>query len=208
MVDASTPAPDPAVGMIELDSIATGVFAGDAMIKASPLGAIHAGTVHPGRYLVLVSGDTASVEVALEVGREAGAGSLLDSMFLPDIHPDVTSGLVSPDHTALAEGEAIGVVETSTVATVIEAADAGVKAAAVTVASLRLADGLGGKGYVVFGGILAEVEAAVEAAVARAEPTGQLLGHVVVSQLASEMRANLASDLRFNARIAGPSTGG
>ena len=201
-MEEPTSALDPAVGMIELDSIATGVVAGDAMIKASPLGSIYAGTVHPGRYLVLVSGDTASVEIALDVGREAGAGSLLDSMLLPDIHPDVTSRLIATDDTALAEGEAIGVVETSTVATLIEAADAGVKAASVTIASLRLADGLGGKGYTVFGGILAEVEAAVEAAVARAEPTGQLLGHVVVSQLAAEMRHNLATDLRFNARLA------
>ena len=63
---------DPAVGMIELDSIAVGVVTGDAMVKASPLGSINVGTVHPGRYLVLVGGDTASVEVALEVGHATG----------------------------------------------------------------------------------------------------------------------------------------
>ena len=193
---------DPAVGMIELGSIATGVLTGDAMIKASPLGSIYAGTVHPGRYLILVSGDTASVEVALDVGRATGGDGVLDSMFIPDIHPDVTAGLISTDDTAVADGEAIGVVETDTVAAVIDAADAGVKAARVSLASIRLADGLGGKGYLVFGGVLAEVEAAVEAAVVRSEPTGQLHGHVVVSQLAPEMRHNLATDLRFNARLA------
>ena len=193
---------DPAVGMIELDSIATGVLTGDAMIKASPLGSIYAGTVHPGHYLVLVSGDTASVEIALDVGRATGGDRVLDSMFIPDIHPDVTAGLVSTDDTAIADGEAIGVVETTTVAAVIDAADAGVKAASVTLASVRLADGLGGKGYLVFGGVLAEVEAAVEAAVDRAEPTGQLRDSVIVSQLAEEMRHNLVTDLRFNSRLA------
>lgn len=200
MNDVSS-APDPAVGLIELDSIAVGLLAGDAMVKAAPVGSIHTGTVHPGRYLILVSGDTASVDVALEVGQATGGSSVLDQVFLPAIHPDVTAAMVSGDDTATAEGESVGVVETSTVAAVIDAADAGVKAAAVAVATVRLADGLGGKGYVVFGGVLAEVEAAVDSAVARAEPTGQLLSHVVIAQLASEMRHNLASDLRFNERV-------
>ena len=192
---------DPAVGIIELDSIAQGVVTGDAMVKAAPVGSIYAGTVHPGRYLVLVSGDTASVEVALEVGRDVGGTAVLDSIFLPDIHPDVTAAIVATDETATADGEAVGVLESATIATVIEAADAGVKAAPITVASVRLADGLGGKGYLVFGGVLAEVEAAMEAAVARAEPTGALRHAVVVPQLAAEMRHNLATDLRFNMRL-------
>ena len=88
---------DPAVGIIELDSIAQGVVTGDAMVKAAPVGSIYAGTVHPGRYLVLVSGDTASVEVALEVGRDVGGTAVLDSIFLPDIHPDVTAAIVATD---------------------------------------------------------------------------------------------------------------
>jgi microcompartment protein CcmL/EutN len=193
---------DPAVGIVELDSIARGVLTGDAMVKASPVGSIYAGTVHPGRYLVLVSGDTASVDVALDVGRDVGGDAVLDSIFLPDIHPDVAAAIVATEETAQARGEAVGVLETATVATVIEAADAGVKAAPITLASVRLADGLGGKGYLVFGGVLAEVEAAMEAAVARAEPTGALRHAVVVPQLAAEMRHNLATDLRFTARLA------
>jgi len=193
---------DPAVGIIELDSIAQGILTGDAMVKGSPVGSIYAGTVHPGRYLVLVSGDTASVDVAMEIGRDIGGEAVIDSIFLPDIHPDVTTAIVAADETAVAGGEAVGVIETDTVATVIEAADAGVKAAPVTLAGVRLADGLGGKGYLVFGGVLAEVEAAMEAAVARAEPTGSLHRSVIVPQLAAEMRHNLATDLRFNARLA------
>ena len=72
---------DPAIALLEFESISAGIVAGDAMVKASPIGAIYAGTVHPGKYLVLVSGDTASVEIALEVG--AAPGSLGDSVFLP-----------------------------------------------------------------------------------------------------------------------------
>ena len=193
---------DPAVGLLELDSVALGVVTGDAMVKSAPLGSIYAGTVHPGRYLILVSGDTASVEVSLEAGRSAGGEGVIDSVFLPDIHPDVTAAIVTTDEAAVSDGEAVGVLETSTVATVIDAADAGVKAAPVTIATVRLADGLGGKGYVIFGGVLAEVEAAMESATARAEPGGALHQAVIVPQLAAEMRQNLAADLRFNARVA------
>jgi microcompartment protein CcmL/EutN len=193
---------DPAIAIVEFDSIATGIFTGDVMVKASPIGSIYAGTVHPGRYLVLVSGDTASVEVALEAGRDAGALSVIDSIFLPAVHDDVVMAIVSLVDAADFDGDAAGIVETATVASVVEAADAGVKAAAVSLPAVRLADGLGGKGYAVFAGPIAEVEAALEAAVERATPTGQLIRHVIIAQIHAEMRENLAADLRFNQRLA------
>ena len=193
---------DPAIAIVEFDSIATGILTGDAMVKSSPVGAIYAGTVHPGRYLVLVSGDTASVEVALEAGREAGTGSVIDSIFLPAIHEDVVAAIISLVDAADFDGDAVGIVETNTVASVVEAADAGVKAAAVALPAVRLADGLGGKGYAIFTGPVAEVEAALEAAVMQAKPTGHLIRHVIIAQIHAEMRQNLADDLRFNQRLA------
>jgi len=192
---------DPAIGIIELESIAAGVYAGDAMVKSSPIGAIYAGTVHPGRYLILVSGDTASIEVALETGRDAAADALIDTIFLPAVHEDVVAAIVSSVDAADFDGDAAGVVETDTVASIVEAADAGVKAAAVALPAVRLADSLGGKGYALFTGPVAEVEAAVDAAVERTEPTGHLVRHVIIAQIHEEMRQNLADDLRFNQRL-------
>lgn len=191
----------PALGLIELDSIAHGVLTGDAIVKAAPVASIHAGTVHPGRYLVMVAGDTASVEIALDIGQAVGGATVLDSVFLPDVHADVIGAIIRADQTAVSDEEAVGLLETATVATVIDAADAGVKAAGVTLATVRLADGLGGKGYLVLGGAVAEVEAAIESAVARVERTDQLLYWVVIPQLADEMRENLAAELRFNKRL-------
>lgn len=193
---------DPAIAIVEFDSIAAGIFTGDAMVKSSPVSSIYAGTVHPGRYLVLVTGDTASVEVALETGREAGADSVIDSIFLPAVHDDVVAAIVSSVEAADFDGDASGIVETDTVASVVEAADAGVKAAAVSLPAIRLADGLGGKGYAVFTGPVAEVEEAVEVAVERLSPTGHLVRYVIIPQIHEEMRQNLAEDLRFNQRLA------
>lgn len=192
---------DPAIALLEFDSISAGIVAGDAMVKASPIGAIYAGTVHPGNYLVLVSGDTASVEVALATGSDAGGSRLTDSVFLPDIHPDVTAAIVGGAAAVSLRDEALGIVETSTVAAVIDAADAGVKAADVVVSSVRLADGLGGKGYVLFSGVVAEIEAAVEAAVDRVSPHGTLVRSDVIPQLHDEMADNLGAELRFMRRV-------
>ncbi len=101
----------------------------------------------------------------------------------------------------MARHDALGIVETATVATILDAADAGVKAANVELAGIRLADGLGGKGYCLFSGVVAEVEAAVEAAVDRAAPSGELLHDRIIPQLHESMRQNLQSDLRFRRRV-------
>ncbi len=171
------------------------------MVKSSPIGVIYAGTVHPGKYLVMVSGDTASVEIALATGTDIGTPRLLDTVFLPDVHPDVIAAIAGGADRSAPGDEALGIVETSTVAAVIDAADAGAKAADVTVSAVRLADGLGGKGYVLFSGVVAEVEAAVEAAVARTDVHGTLVRSDVIAQLHDEMAANLRSDLRFLRRL-------
>jgi microcompartment protein CcmL/EutN len=191
---------DPAIALLEFDSISAGIVAGDAMVKASPIGSIYAGTVHPGNYLVLVSGDTASVEIALATGSDVGGAQMTDSVFLPDIHPDVAAAIVVGGGASLRD-EALGIVETATVAAVIDAADAGAKAADVTVSSVRLADGLGGKGYVLFSGRISEIEAAVEAAVERTVPHGTLIRSDVIPQLHDEMAHNLGAGLRFMKRV-------
>lgn len=190
---------DPAIGLLEFASIASGIVAGDAMVKASPVGSIYAGTVHPGKYVVLVSGDTASVEVALAAGRSVAAGAVVDSLFLPDVHPAVVGAVVNGSTAAWGSGEALGVVETATVAAAIDAADGGVKAAEVDVGAVQLADGLGGKGYVLFFGVVAEIEAAMDAAAGRC--ADRLVAAHVIAQLHDEMAVNLARDLRFMRRV-------
>jgi microcompartment protein CcmL/EutN len=195
---AGAPVIEPALGLLELDSIAAGIAAGDAMAKRAPIEVIRAGTVHPGRYLVLVGGTVADVEEALEAGREAATASLRDVVFLPNVHPGVVAGMRGARREAT--GEALGVIETDTVASIIRAADAGLKGARVQLLELRLADDLGGKGYLLFGGPVSEVEAVVEAGVGAAGAADGLAWHVI-AQLHAEMAQNLAADARFAARL-------
>jgi microcompartment protein CcmL/EutN len=189
---------EPAVALLELDSIARGIEVGDAMVKRAPLEVIRAGTVHPGKYLVLVGGLTADVEEALEAGRTAAGAALVDVVFLPDVHPDVVAAIGGQRRTD--EGEALGVIETPTVAATIDAADAGVKGAHVTILDLRLADDLGGKGYVLFGGEVGEVEAAIGYGLDRIADSAQEATHAVISRLHEEMQENLVTDPQFGQR--------
>jgi microcompartment protein CcmL/EutN len=183
----------PALALLEFDSIAAGITAGDAMVKRAPLQLIKAGTVQPGKYLVLIGGQVADVEEAIDAARNASAETLVDLVFLPDVHPDVVAAVAGARSTD--EGEALGVIETTTVAAIIQAADAGVKGARVTLRELRMADGLGGKGYLLFGGSVADVEAGVSIGSARVG--SQLVRDTVISQLHPQMLGNLSVDGRF-----------
>ncbi len=189
----------PAVALLEFDSIAVGIESGDAMIKRAPLDVIRTGTVQPGKYLVLVGGRVADVEEALDAGRMVGAGYLVDEMLLPDVHDDVVAALTGARVTGA--GEALGIIETTTVAAIIEAADAGVKGASVTLREIRMADGLGGKGYLLFAGPVSEVEAAVEIGSARVPD--QIVASRIIAQIHEEMDDNLVADGRFGKRIKG-----
>lgn len=195
----------PALLLLELDSIAAGIRAGDAMVKRAPLGELVAGTVQPGRYLLLAAGEVAEVEEAWAAARET-AGVAMREIFLPEVDPRVVAALGGRARLDEAgwvrAGEALGVVETSSVPAILSAADAGVKGAAVELAELRLADGLGGKGYLLFAGAVADVEAAVETGCGAGGVAAALVERAVVPRLHGEMRANLVGHGEFRRRVA------
>jgi microcompartment protein CcmL/EutN len=188
---------EPALALLEFSSIAIGIEAGDSMVKRAPVARIVTGTVQPGNYLVLVAGEVASVEEAVMAGRERGQAALSDSVFLPNVHPDVVKALVGELPADM--GDALGVVETQTVAAAILAADAGLKGADVALVQLRLADGLGGKGLVLFTGVVADVTAAVM--IGSAVSAQQLVRQIVIPQLHNEMWQNVHRDGRFGSHF-------
>lgn len=189
----------PAIALLEFDSIAIGVRAGNAMVKRAPVEVTYAGTVHPGKYLVLVGGDVACVEESYAAGLEAGREALVDRLFLPAVHPDVAKMLRGA--RGRITGEALGVVETRTVASTVGAADRGIKGAEVQLVEIRLADRLGGKAYCVFTGSVADVEAAVDLAVDSLEDPGVLVARVVIPDFHDEMLENFEAATEFAARI-------
>lgn len=192
---------EPALALVELNSIAAGIETADAMVKRAPIDLIKAGTVQPGKYLVLIGGLVADVEESLAAGRQAGGPAVVDTVYLPQVHPEVVEAVGGgrvPQAT-----DAVGVIETTTVAAAIHAADAGVKGAQVRLLEVRLADGLGGKGIVLFSGLVADVEAAVRIGVGALERPELLVRQVVIPQLHPEMWENVADATRFRSRVIG-----
>ncbi len=150
-----------AIGMIELTSIARGILATDLMIKAAFVDVASATPVCPGKYIAIVYGDVGAVENAVSVGVEASGEYLVDSIMVPNIHPDVfpaISATTMPEHI-----RALGIIESFSIATMIISADAALKSAAIQALELRLGSGLGGKAYFTFTGEVSAVESAIRA---------------------------------------------
>ena len=132
------------------------------MVKRSPVELLHAGTVQPGKYLILVGGGTAEVEESYREGMQAAPAEILDEVFLPQVHPRVVEAL--DGDRAFKDYESLVVLETSTIAAIVRATDAAAKGAQVEVAELRLGNGLGGRGLAILTGERTDVEAAAEIA--------------------------------------------
>ena len=185
----------PAIALIEFNSIAIGIRAGDAMVKKAPISFLRTGTVQRGKYLVLIGGDTASVEESLQEGLSVGGDAVVDTVYLPHVHPTVFAAVQGSRQVG--EYESLGVIETSTVASVIKAADAAVKGAAVTLLEIRLANGMAGKGIALVTGEVADVEAAILIGTGVIEGQNLLTRSTIIPSLHREMESNIATDTRF-----------
>lgn len=168
-----------AIGMIESQSIATGILMADAMLKASDVEVLASGTVCPGKHTTLIGGEVAAVQNSIDVGRRLGAGHVVDSFVIPNVHdsifPAIRGGVVWPS-----ELRSVGVIESFSIASLIQAADTAAKTAEVTLIDLRLGLAIGGKAFVTMMGDVAAVQAAVDAGAAGLEAQGLLVSKVVI----------------------------
>ena len=151
-----------AIGMVELSSIARGIETSDSMLKAAQVELLRSVTVCPGKYMVIVGGDTGAVRASLEAGKAAGGEFVVDTLLIPSVHEQVfpaISGTVE-----VTDPQAVGVIEYYSIASAIEAADAAAKAAQITLIEVRTGYASGGKGFVVLTGDVGAVRAAIDAA--------------------------------------------
>ncbi len=166
------------IGLIELSSIAAGYQAADAMLKAAGVELVLARSICSGQYMVMVRGEVAAVQAAVSAGTAAGNFSVIDSFVIPNIHESVFPAISgSSKMEAL---EALGIVESFSVASLIEGADAAVKAANVELIEIRLAMALGGKAFVTLTGNVAAVQSAVDAGARVVGQKGLLVNKVVI----------------------------
>jgi microcompartment protein CcmL/EutN len=179
----------PAIGLLELTSIARGIVACDAMAKRAPVEIVRAQTVCPGKFYVLIRGDEESVRESMDVGVHYAGGHLVDRLVIPNLHEQVIPALLAVQ--PLPGLTAVGVIETFSIATTIVAADAACKAADIRLLEIRLGTGLGGKAYVTLAGDLFSVQAAVAGGVAAID-SGLLLRSEVIPAPHADLSRALA----------------
>lgn len=174
-----------AVGMVEFNSIAAGIETADFMVKAAQVEPLMMKTTCPGKFVVAVHAEVASVQASVETGLARGGPAVVDHFVIPNINPEVIkalSGAVEPAGDA-----ALGVIETFSVAACVMAADQASKAAQVSVLEVRMAMGLGGKAFCLLAGDVGAVRAAVQAGAVGAGERGLLVRRVVIPSVAPEV---------------------
>ena len=167
-----------AIGMVEFTSIARGIYAADQMVKISDVEIVTASSVCPGKYIAIVQGDVAAVTDSVNIGESLAEEYLVDSIIIPNVNAAVfpaITGATMPD-----EIQALGIMESFSLATMVIAADAILKAAELQPLELRLGNGLGGKSFFTFTGDVAAVETGVEAGKSIAEEKGLLVNAEVI----------------------------
>lgn len=174
-----------AIGLVELNSIAKGFEVCDTMAKTANVSVLVAKSICPGKYIVMIGGDVAAVQQSVEAGQAMAGSTIVDTFVLPNIHPSVLPAISGGN--SIEAVQAMGVIETYSVAATIEATDAAVKAASVTPLRMHLAFGIGGKSYVVLSGEVADMNAAVAAGAAVASEKGFLVNRVVIPRPHKQM---------------------
>lgn len=162
------------VGMLELSSIAKGIETCDHVLKSAEVELLRASTLCPGKYMIIIGGDTSSVNAAMNVGEEIAGPFLVDKLLIANISDQLMPAISST--TQVPTNGAVGVLEFYSVSSAIVAADTAAKAADVHLMEIRTGFAVGGKGFVTMCGDVSAVTAAVKAA----EAVSELLVNSVV----------------------------
>ena len=139
-----------AVACLETSSLARGMEAADAMLKAAEVRLMACNPICPGKFIVIIGGLVAEVTAALRAGEAVASDTLTDSVLLPNVHPQVLDAFTAS--TSFEKVGALGMIETFSAPSAIIAGDEAVKSANVTLLEIRLARALGGKAFVLFTG--------------------------------------------------------
>lgn len=150
-----------ALALVELDSVARGMRALDALVKRAAVTVHEANLVEPGKYLILFSGAVAEVGESFAAACEVGGDRVVERLLLPVVHRGLTRGLMGL--LDLEDPDCVGVVEGRHVAGVLEACDRSLKDADVALCGVRVAGALGGRAYYVVKGPQHDVEVALAA---------------------------------------------
>ncbi len=177
------------IGLLELNSVAKGIEACDTVLKRSDINLINAYPVCPGKYIILIYGDVAAVESAIDAGTATAGANFVDRVVLPRVHEQILPAILGTNK--IENINAVGILETFSVASTIIAADTSVKASKVEMIEIRLAKGLGGKSFYTLTGTVANVRSAIEAGANIIAKEGILVNKVIIADPHKDLKKEL-----------------
>jgi microcompartment protein CcmL/EutN len=157
------------------------------MLKAASVELLVARSICSGKFLVAIAGDVASVGAALDAGAAVAEGSLIEKKLIARLHPSVLPAISMAAAIDVTAVRSLGLIETFSAASVVEAADAALKSANVELLRLHLAMALGGKGFALLAGDVSSVEAAVAVGSQVAAEEGMLVNRGVIASPEKEL---------------------
>lgn len=175
------------IGVIELSSIGMGYQIQDTMLKAASVNLLIARTICSGKYLIVVGGTVSDVNSAMQSALGSAGEAVIDSLVIPNVHENVFAALGQSVVLDKDQAQALGVVEAFSGTSIIAGADAAAKAARITLFRIHIAMALGGKGYCLMTGTIADVRAGVAAAAAEAKSRGLLVSEIVIPRPSPEL---------------------
>jgi microcompartment protein CcmL/EutN len=174
-----------ALAAIEFISIARGIEATDLMMKRANIHVVYSRVICPGKYITVLTGSVSEVKEALTVGLQVADGSVVDSVLLTNPTVEIFSALSQTSRVG--KIEALGVLETFSMCSSIEAADTAAKQAKITLIDLRISIMLSGKSYITITGSLSGVESAMQTAVEKVREKGALVAAVTIPNPSAEL---------------------
>jgi microcompartment protein CcmL/EutN len=118
-------------------------------------------------------------------------GDLVDQLVIPQVHEQVVPMLRRNGGHVDGQLDAVGVIETTTIAAAIVSADLALKTASVDLIDFRIANGLGGKSFFTLTGEVSDVRSAVAAGARSASERGLLAREVVIARPHPELSFHL-----------------
>lgn len=168
-----------ALGLLEFKSVAKGIEVLDEVLKSSNVELMMANPICPGKYIGIITGEIAAVSNGIKVGEQTGGVFLIEAMVISNLHEAVIPAMLGSNIIDITAS--IGIIETMSALGSIQVADIAVKASNVQLVEVRVARGLGGKGFTIFTGEISSVKNAVAACNNAYKGTGEILCSSVVA---------------------------
>ncbi|MDW7670042.1 MAG: BMC domain-containing protein, partial [Bacillota bacterium] len=148
-------------------------------LKSGDVELILSTPVCPGKHIVMVSGRVESVKSSIKTGEIVGGIFIVQTHLLTNIDETIIPAISGT--ADISEIKSLGIIETISALTSIQAGDIAVKASKVKLIEIRIARGLGGKGFMIITGEISSVKSAIDSCLNELKDSGSITSYSVIS---------------------------